>query len=420
MSAAGWSLAALLLTIVLSVVTRINVGVLALALAWAVGALAAGLSTEAIAAGFPVPLFLTLLGVTLLFSLAEANGALGALAARALPASGKSQFLVPLVFASSATISALGPGAIATTAFVAPLAMALAGRAGVSPFLMALAVTNGANAGNLSPISSIGIIARDGMARAGLVGYEWRVFFANFSAHLVVSIAAWLIFFRMRTGQPLAAPTAQQPAGADVRQPLNPAQRFTMLVVAAWIIGATVIGLPLGLSAFAAAAILLLARAADEALAFRRLPLGIIVMVTGVSTLIALLEKTGGMEMFTSLLARFTTPATVNGVIAFVTGLISTYSSTSGVVMPAFLPTSSALVAQLGGGNPLAVALSINVGAALVDVSPLSTLGALCVAAVSDPEAARRLWSKLLLWGFSMTIVGAVLCQLFAGMLARF
>ena len=34
------------------------------------------------------------------------------------------------------------------------------------------------------------------------------------------------------------------------------------------------------------------------------------------------------------------------------------------------------------GGDPLAVALSINVGSALVDVSPLSTLGALCVANV--------------------------------------
>ena len=42
------------------------------------------------------------------------------------------------------------------------------------------------------------------------------------------------------------------------------------------------------------------------------------------------------------------TPATLNGVIAFVTGLISTYSSTSGVVLPAFLPTVPGLVAQRG------------------------------------------------------------------------
>ena len=55
----------------------------------------------------------------------------------------------------------------------------------------------------------------------------------------------------------------------------------------------------------------------------------------------------------------------------------------------------------------------------MVDVSPLSTLGALCVAAVADPGDARALFRKLLIWGLSMSVVGAILCQLFAGALAR-
>ena len=54
------------------------------------------------------------------------------------------------------------------------------------------------------------------------------------------------------------------------------------------------------------------------------------------------------------------------------------------------------LVTKVGGGNPLAIALSINMGASVVDVSPLSTLGALCVAAVADPVEARRLFRALL------------------------
>ena len=97
MSAAGWSLAALFLTIVLSIVSRINVGVLALVLAWLVGTMAAGMKADAVAGGFPVSLFLTLLGVTLLFSLADANGTLAALVRRALPQSGKRSLLLPAV-----------------------------------------------------------------------------------------------------------------------------------------------------------------------------------------------------------------------------------------------------------------------------------------------------------------------------------
>jgi hypothetical protein len=142
-------------------------------------------------------------------------------------------------------------------------------------------------------------------------------------------------------------------------------------------------------------------------------------MVCGVSLLIAILEKTGGMDQFTSLLARIASPNSINGVIAFLTGIISTYSSTSGVVLPAFLPTATKLVQQMGGGDSLAIALSINVGSSLVDVSPLSTLGALCIATIKDASEAKILFRKMLLWGFSMSVVGAIFCWLFAGMLAR-
>ena len=116
---------------------------------------------------------------------------------------------------------------------------------------------------------------------------------------------------------------------------------------------------------------------------------------------------------------RVAAPAIINGAVAFVTGIISMYSSTSGVVLPAFLPTVPGLVERVGGGDPLAVALSINVGSSLVDVSPLSTLGALCLAALPAGEDARALFKKLFVWGLAMTVVGAVISQLFMGAIAQ-
>src|SRR4029453_11734885 len=109
-------------------------------------------------------------------------------------------------------------------------------------------------------------------------------------------------------------------------------------------------------------------------------------MVRWMSTLVALVEKTVGMDLFSGLLARLSTPGTVNGAMAFVTGIISTLSSTSGGVLPASLPTGLGVVSHPGAGDPLALSLSINVGSSLVDVCPLSALGALCVAAVEDPQ----------------------------------
>jgi di/tricarboxylate transporter len=201
--------------------------------------------------------------------------------------------------------------------------------------------------------------------------------------------------------------------------PMSPAHWATLGVTAAWIAGVVVLKVNPGLSAFAAASLLVLSGCALDGPVVKSIPWPVVLMVCGVSVLIGVLEKTGGMDLFTTLLAKMTTPGMVNGAIAFVTGLISTYSSTSGVVYPAFLPAVPGLVQKLGGGDPLQIAMSINVGAAVVDVSPLSTIGALCIAAAPADEDARALFRKLMAWGLSMTVAGALYCQLLIGLFAR-
>jgi di/tricarboxylate transporter len=168
MSPALASLFALMFAIVLSVVTRINVGLVAIGLAWIIGVYVAGLAPEAIIRGFPSSLFLTLVGVTLLFAAAEANGTLERLAERAVRlARGNARLLPVLFFLIAGVISSIGPGAISSVALVVPLAMVVGARAGVPHFLTALMVANGANAGNLSPVSAIGVIVNTKMAEAG-------------------------------------------------------------------------------------------------------------------------------------------------------------------------------------------------------------------------------------------------------------
>ena len=433
MTPAVTSLVALGIAIIISCTSRINVGVLAIACAWVIGVYQAGWKPDAVMAGFPVTLFLMLAGVTLLFSLAETNGTLERLTRRVVGLAGGGRRAVPIVFFVVAfALSSVGPGAISAVALVAPLAMVVGAQVGVPKFLTALMVANGANAGNLSPVSAVGVIANTKMAEAGIGGHEMRVWAANFVAHLVVGVAAYVMFGRsLKHGEGRGAGVRGegQDAGRGVRSgdsahngatdtPLTGAQWTTIVVIGAWIVAVVAFKVNVGLAAFAAATLLAILRVGDESAAIKRMPWGVIVMVSGISVLIGVLEKSGGMDLFSSLLARLATPDTLNGTIAFITALISTWSSTSGVVLPAFLPTVPALVAKVGGGDPLAVALSINIGSALVDVSPLSTLGALCVATVTDAAESRVLFRQLMVWGLSMAVVGAILCQLFAGALA--
>ena len=57
----------------------------------------------------------------------------------------------------------------------------------------------------------------------------------------------------------------------------------------------------------------------------------------------------------------------------------------------------------------------MNVSASLVDLSSLSTVGALYIAGAGPSIDARKLFNQLLAWGLAMTIVGAVLCFVLFG-----
>jgi di/tricarboxylate transporter len=409
MNLAVLSVSALALAVVLSCVSRVNIGVLALALAWIVGVVIGGQSVNTVMGGFPGQLFLTLTGVTLLFSLAHCNGTLERLTHRAVSACQGSRGGVPVMFfAISALLSSMGPGNIATAALVVPLAMATATRMGIPLFLMAIMAGNGANAGGLSPFAPTGIIVNGLMARNGLSGFELQTYAYNFLAHTGVAFAGYALFGGLRlfgTGR------------AAAEAPDAPVERFelrhwiTLGVIVALIVSVIVAKVNVGMAAFVCSAFLVLAGLADDGEAIKRMPWRVIIMVCGVTVLITLAERAQGLELVTALIARVSTAQTVTGVVALITGLVSVYSSTSGVVLPAFLPLVPGLAAQLAGASPLAIATSMNIGGHLVDVSPLSTIGALCMTGASGDES-RALFNKLLAWGLSMSVVGAVLCYI--------
>jgi di/tricarboxylate transporter len=163
------------------------------------------------------------------------------------------------------------------------------------------------------------------------------------------------------------------------------------------------------MAALTGAAFLSLIGAANEKEAIKKMPWSVILMVCGVTVLIGVLAAQRGIDLFTDLLATIATPGTVTFMIALVTGAVSVYSSTSGVVLPAFLPTVPGLAQRLGV-DPLPIAASMYVGGHLVDLSPLSTIGALCIAALPNEADAKKLFNQLLWWGLSMMVVGAVIC----------
>ncbi len=419
MNLAWISLAALLIAITLSMLTQVNVGVVSLAFAWIVGVYLGGMPLNTVIGTFPVQLFLTLIGVTLLFGMAGINGTLGRLAARAVRACRGNAGIIPVMFFLIAlALSSIGPGNIATTAILAPMAMAVGARAAVPPFLMALMVGNGAQAGALSPFAPTGVIVNGIMERIGLAGHEMQTYGNNLFAHALVTFAAYFAFgglklFTRRQAEPYLSQGDQAGARADAElvesEPFEWVHWLTLGVLMTLVLVVVFFEMQVGMAALTGAALLSLAGAGSEKEAIKKMPWGVVIMVTGVTVLIGVLEKTQGMSLFADLLAKISTPGTVTLTIAFVTGAVSVYSSTSGVVLPAFLPTVPSLAAQLGA-DPLAIASAMYVGGHLVDLSPLSTIGALCIAALPAEADSKKLFNQLLAWGLSMMVVGALIC----------
>lgn len=413
MDLAWISVGALIIAVTLSMVTTINVGIVCLAFAWIVGVLLGGMSVGDILQGFPTPLFVTLAGVTLLFSMARGNGTLERVTERAVRLCRGHTGVLPIMFFFLALgLSTIGPGSIGAAALLAPPAMAVAARTGISFFLMAVMIGNGALAGSLSPFSPTGVVANSVMARMGFPGLEWQTFINNILGHTLVAFGGYALLGGLRLfRRPQGAATVEEPP----IQPMEPRHWLTVGLITALLVGVIGFEFEVGMTALTASMILSFTRAADEKEAILRMPWGVILMVTGVTVLIELLEKTQGLDLFTDLLVRLSTPESVTAVVAFVTGVVSVYSSTSGVVLPAFLPTVPGIVERLGGLDPIAVASAMNLGSHLVDLSPLSTTGALCLAGVPAGADSRGLFNQLLAWGLSMTVVGAILCWLMFG-----
>ena len=386
---------------------------LALALAFAVGVLLQGMSADAVLAGFPVPLLVTLVGVTLLFSIAECNGTLGRLTSRAVGlCRGQVGLIPPMFFVIGFLLATIGAGATPASALLAPPAMAVAARAGVPPLLMAIATGNGALAGTLSPFAPTGIVANGVMERIGLGGLEWQTYAYNAAAHAIVGLGGFLVLGGWRLyarRQHVTRDTEGAPEPFASRHWLTLAG---IVVLVAAVAGA---GMNVGMVALIVATILILLRTADEKLAIQRMPWGVILMVTGVTVLVAMVEEARGLELVADAMAAVATPGSLSAIAAFGTGVVSIYSSTSGVVLPAFLPMVPDLTRQIGGVEPQSIAWSMSVGASLVDLSSLSTVGALFIAGAAPGSDTRRLFNGLLAWGLSMAVAGAAICWLMFG-----
>ncbi|MFE7421985.1 SLC13 family permease [Rhodococcus sp. NPDC057529] len=431
------SILVLIAAFVLATVTPLNLGAIAFVGVFVVGSLLADLPSKELLSGFPGNLFIVLVGVTYLFNIASANGAVDWLVGAAVRLVKGRNLLIPwIMFGAAALFSAIG--AVFAVPIVAPIALAFAARNRISQLLMGLLVIHGCMAGALSPISVYGVIVQGVLDANGYPSNPTMLFLIGFAANLVAAIVVFLVIGartsmttgvrRSRASRTLvyagggsdATPAtgsgpgdgpAGEPDGDGPDPGLTEAPgggritleiALTFAAIAALVLLGVAFNLDIGLLAITLAIAVGVYRPQQHKAAIAAIPWPVVLLVCGVLTYVGVLDTIGTIDFVGEAVTAIGMPLAAALVLAYVGAVISAFATSSGVIA-ALVPLVIPLLST-SNLDPLAVVAVLAVASTIVDVSPFSTNGAVVVANAT-PDRREKLFRQLMIYGAVVVLV---------------
>jgi len=359
----------------------INMGALALVGAFIIGLLS-HLSPRDIFAGFPGDLFVTLVGITYLFAIAQNNGTVDWLVHKAVwLVRGRIAAIPWVMFTVAAVLTAVGAVSPAAVAIIAPIALRFSQRYKISPLLMGLVVIHGAQAGGFSPISIYGGITNQVVERAGLPRNDLALFLASFFFNLGVAVLIFFLFRGHRTGRLSEREDRKELSDGEpesVQIGLNKHRVLTLVGLLSLGVGSLALELNIGLLAISVAVLLALLAPHDQKRAIEQVSWPTVLLITGVITYIAVLQKIGAVDLVGNSVSRIGAPLLAALLLCYIGGIVSAFAS-SIAVLGTTIPLAVPFLLQ-GHVHAVGVVAAIAVSTTIVDVSPFSTNGALVVA----------------------------------------
>lgn len=424
--------------------TKINAGLLATVAAFGVGTLLAGMSIKDVIGQFPAGLFFILVGATLLFGIVRINGTIDLLAYWAERLAGDRKILVPiLMFLLTAALASAGAFTPAAIAIVAPVGLALGMRFGISTLAMGLVIVQGANAGAFSPVNPFGVLANKMLDGAGAADDSFKLYAYCFVFNAILAAIAYLLVQTIMKRRAAKADArhpggeaggakhdggAAAPAGSGASAPsgskttvltapahtsvaagsttrtgpekvaATPMRILTLAGIASLLVLTTVLGWDVGVASLAIALALIVLDSGVQKPAVESMPWSAIILVTGIVTYVGMLEKMGALKELQEGIAGLGN-SSLALITSYVVAIVSAFASTTGtlgVISPVVAP-----IAMDPLLTPIGVVTAIAISSSVVDVSPMSTSGALLMAS-AQPKDERMFFRALLLWAIAM------------------
>jgi di/tricarboxylate transporter len=450
----------LLLVFVLGTLRPVNLGALALVAGIVVGPLVLGTSLKQVLAGFPADLFVLLLGVTYLFSIATVNGTVEWLVDRCARLVGQRRAQLPIMlFAISAVPTSLGALGPAAVAMLAPIALRLAQRYQVSAKLAGIMVIFGSMVGNFSPLNPLGAIVSGTASAAGLPRGPVYLYLVSAAFAVAAGVAVYVLeggltLLRehrqapapstspvstspvstspvstssvstspvstspvstspvstspgsasgMAGAGPVAAEIDTEPVGATAPR-AGRIQLVTLVVLVGVAVLALGLGLDVGTCALGAAVLLHLLMPRSSEGATKLVGWNVILLICGIVTYVTMLQRSGTLDALGHGLARIGSPQLAVILICAVGALCSAFASSAGILgamVPLLVP-----VLATSGAHPLPILAALAICVTLVDAAPFSSVGALTAANTPEPQRP-AMHAALLRWAGAMVLAG--------------
>ncbi len=461
MSAPVLSIIILAVMFLLATVLPLNMGALAFVGAFLLGAVVLGMSTSDILSNFPGGLFLTIVGVTYLFAIAQNNGTIDLLVRGAVRLVGSKVALIPWVmFAITALITSVGALSPAAVAIIAPIALSFAAKHKINPLMMGMMVIHGAQAGGFSPIAVYGVTVNGIIAKTELEASPIAIFLASLIFNFLVALVLFIVLggsklLSSKTGRVVeqAAETRMavsvgariagvtlQGSGSDISSSgvsakgtsgtsgsatanpssgdpdAAPGARATVpqLVTVLGLVALAVISLgfkvDVGFVSITIAIILALVSPAAQKGAVNKISWSTVLLICGMLTFVGVLEEAGTIKFVSDGVANLGMPLLAALLICYIGGIVSAFASST-AILAALIPLAVPFLAT-GEIGAIGVIAALAVSSTIVDVSPFSTNGALVLANAPETIDKEKFYKQILSYSGIVVVAGPAIAWL--------
>jgi di/tricarboxylate transporter len=436
---------ALIAMFVAATLLPINMGTLGFVAAFLVGTIAVGMNTDDIIAGFPSDLFLTLVGVTYLFAIAQNNGTVDLMIRGAVRlVRGRVAFIPWVMFGITGLLTALGALGPAAVAIIAPIALGFAKQYKINALLMGMMVIHGAQAGGFSPISVYGVTVNNIVAKAELLNSPLALFLGSLFFNAAIGVLLF-VFLGGRsligrsvhdnidsdsdgstggwpqpdgTGGPTtsdngtgATATVTQTEPRVVVKPtpthsVTYDQVLTLIGLGALAVFSLILDLDIGFVSMTVAAVLALASPKAQKGAVSQISWSTVLLIGGVLTFVGVLQEAGSVEWVGNGVAKLGMPLLVALLLCYLGAIVSAFASST-AILGATIPLAVPLLLA-GEVSAIGVVVALAISSTIVDVSPFSTNGALVLANAQDVDR-DRFYKQILKYSALVVAVGPLI-----------